>query len=96
VKSLIKAAKQDGVTLQVAAGGGARTFDEQQQLFRRGRSTPGSLRTWTLTSYHLPGRAVDLEGPDAAAYDWIQKNAPRFGFGVIGADDPGHIQMPKP
>lgn len=52
---------------------GIRTAEEQRQLYAQGRTKPGKIVTWTLSSRHIPdpktglGRAVDLL---PAPYDW--------------------------
>jgi len=39
---------------------GLRTQKEQMALYEQGRTTPGAIVTWTRTSRHMSGRAVDL------------------------------------
>jgi hypothetical protein len=65
-------------------------------LFREGRApgSKGSPVTWTLTSDHSTGRAIDFDGNDKAIA-WLQQNAPRYGFTTLGDMDPGHVSMPK-
>lgn len=70
-----------------------RSQERQEMLFQKGRAgNPGDVVTWTLTSDHTPGRAVDFNEQASA---WIQKNAPAYGFKVLGAMDPGHVAMPS-
>jgi hypothetical protein len=91
-RSLIKAAKDAGVKLGIAET--RRTQERQEMLFQKGRKKgTGDVVTWTLTSDHTPGRAIDFHG-SKDAYNWLQKNAGRFGFQVLGAMDPGHVGMP--
>ena len=92
VERLLAEARAAGVNLTV--GETLRSQDRQDTLFRQGRGGGGSPVTWTLTSNHTPGRAADLVASSPAGYRWIQENAPRFGFRVLGASDPGHIEMP--
>lgn len=69
-----------------------RSQERQEMLFQKGRTAPGSVVTWTLTSDHTPGRAIDFDEHSA---NWLQKNAPTYGFNVMGAMDPGHVSMPS-
>lgn len=71
-----------------------RPRDRQKWLFQQGRSRPGWPITWTLTSNHEEGRALDLIA-DAMGYRWLDENAGRYGFNRL-ADDPPHIEMPRP
>lgn len=91
-RALMAAAKADGVKLGVVET--KRTQERQEMLFQKGRKPQtGDVVTWTLTSDHTPGRAIDFDGSNKAL-DWLQKNAPRFGFAVMGAMDPGHVSIP--
>ncbi|MDB4893565.1 MAG: hypothetical protein JWL61_5420 [Gemmatimonadetes bacterium] len=94
VESLLTHANQDGVRLRV--GETKRSQERQEMLFQRGRGgNPGDVVTWTLTSDHSPGRAIDFTGAPAALA-WLQQNAPTHGFSVMGAMDPGHVSIPTP
>lgn len=88
---LLADANRAGVRLGVAET--RRRQERQEMIFQKGRSRPGPVATWTLTSDHTPGRAVDFTG-DQKAYAWLQENAPKYGFKVMGAMDPGHVAMP--
>lgn len=96
-RALIAAAKQAGHSLDI--GETRRTQERQEMLFQKGRSQPGDVATWTLTSDHTPGRAVDFvvngdtTGRDPG-YSWLQANAPKYGFSVMGQMDPGHVSAP--
>lgn len=91
-RSMLRAAAADGVRLGV--GETRRAQERQEMLFQKGRKPKtGDVVTWTLTSDHTPGRALDFDG-SPQALDWLQKNASRFGFSVMGAMDPGHVSMP--
>jgi hypothetical protein len=91
--ALLAEARASGVSL--AVGETRRSDERQQYLFQQGRSRPGSPVTWTLTSNHRDGRALDLTG-NPRALAWVQANAGRFGFQTLGAMDPGHIESPAP
>lgn len=96
-RALVAAAAREGVRLTPAET--KRTQERQEMLFQKGRSTPGDVVTWTLTSDHTPGRAIDFiangdtTGKDPG-YRWLQENAKRFGFSVLGSMDPGHVALP--
>lgn len=51
----LKKAKQDFSVLE-----GVRTKERQRQLYNQGRTTPGTIVTWTMSSKHIEGTAVDL------------------------------------
>ena len=96
---MIADAAADGITLTIAET--TRDQDRQAYLYGQGRGgNPGNVVTWTLDSDHAGGRALDLwsksedqGGPGQAGWDWIQANAPRYGFGVLGKKDQGHISL---
>lgn len=46
---------------------GLRTKERQAQLYAQGRTAPGKVVTWALSSKHIDGLAVDLL---PAPYDW--------------------------
>jgi len=63
-----------------------------------------NIVTQTLDSVHIAGpeggQALDLiwqppsdDPKSTVGWDWIQANAPDYGFGVLGNWDPGHIEM---
>lgn len=101
--SLLAAAEKAGFKLIVSET--TRSPDRQRYLFSQGRGdNPGSVVTKTLNSNHFAkpegGQALDLwweapgDDPESrAGWDWIQANAPRYGFGVLGDWDAGHIEM---
>ena len=99
VAQLIADAKADGITLTIAET--ARGQDRQAYLYGQGRgNNPGNVVTWTLDSDHAGRRALDLwsasedkGGPGQAGWDWIQRNAPSYGFKVLGDQDQGHISL---
>lgn len=94
VNALTAVASAAGVGLQVGETG--RTQSRQDWLFAQGRNQnlPGTqVSTWTLTSAHGPGRAVDIVASNDAGYRWLWQNAPRFGLVPMGAMDPGHVAL---
>lgn len=90
ISRLIEAARADGIELRI--GETLRAQERQESLFQKGRSKPGGVVTWTLTSNHTPGNAADLVANSQRGYDWIQANGPKFGLNVLGAKDPGHVE----
>lgn len=89
VLMLIELAASQGIGLRL--GETLRTADRQEWLFQQGRSRPGPVVTWTLTSNHADGRAADLVADTPEGYNWIQQMAPQIGLGVLGPSDPGHV-----
>lgn len=90
--AMIAKAQSEGVELPVAET--RRGQDRQNYLFTQGRNPAigGQIHTWTLTSNHYNGRAVDFDAPvGSRAYFWLQENAPIFGLVPLGAMDPGHV-----
>ena len=74
LKSMIDAAAAEGVTLYVTSG--FRTMAEQQKLKREKptrAATPGR-------SPHQRGFAVDMATRGPGQYEWLVKNAYRYGF----------------
>jgi hypothetical protein len=92
---LVADAKKAGI--QIEPKETLRTQGRQEHLFRQGRApgSSGSPVTWTLTSDHTTGRAIDFDG-SAKALAWLEQNAPKYGFTTLGDLDPGHVSMPKP
>lgn len=75
-----------------------RTQARQDALFAQGRETPGPVVTWTTSSKHTQGRAVDLVldngSAGADAYAALQRIAGEEGLRTLGARDPGHLELP--
>lgn len=72
---VVKRASEDAVFMVIE---GVRTQARQDELYAQGRTKPGTVVTWTRTSKHITGHAVDL-GPvpldwsNAAGFDAIAK-----------------------
>jgi peptidoglycan hydrolase-like protein with peptidoglycan-binding domain len=86
-----RAAKKDGINLQVVSG--FRTMAEQQYLYNLYRSGRGNQAAPPGYSNHQSGIALDLNttGPSDAVgsgpvYNWLARNARRFGFGRIASE----------
>lgn len=68
VKVVERAAEITGVPFIVVEG--LRTLARQQELYAKGRTTPGPKVTWTMKSKHLDGLAVDLAPLKGGTIDW--------------------------
>lgn len=98
VSLLQQMAARDGVRLDVSET--RREQGRQEAYFRQGREGPGSGSpiTWTLTSNHADGRAIDFivngdtTGRDPG-YAWLMQHAPNLGLVPMGAMDPGHLAV---
>jgi peptidoglycan L-alanyl-D-glutamate endopeptidase CwlK len=78
---------------------GYRTQDRQNYLFAQGRTRPGDVVTWTKSSKHTSGLAVDvkIDGSynNQAAYQQLARIAHQEGLRTLGARDPGHLELPS-
>ncbi|MEO8562940.1 MAG: hypothetical protein ABI601_12735, partial [bacterium] len=76
---------------------GVRSQQRQEQLFAQGRTTSGSVVTWTHHSLHTAGRAADvtIDGgyEDAAGFALLRQVAEEEGLHTLGARDPGHLEL---
>jgi len=76
-----------------------RSQSRQNALYAQGRQTAGAVVTWTQSSKHTQGRAVDvtLDGGRASAdaYTALQRIANEEGLRTLGAKDPGHLELPS-
>lgn len=76
-----------------------RTQNRQDDLYAQGRTEPGARVTWTRTSLHTDGRAVDVAfaGPEpyseAHPWDLLATCAQRVGLEGLGVKDCGHWQV---
>jgi len=79
VKSMIAAAKADKVTLRVTSG--FRTYAKQAELYKKFLIKKQPPTAKAGRSKHQSGIAVDFNvHMDKGAYEWMVKNAYRFGF----------------
>ena len=62
VRAFIKSAEKIGINLRITNDGGLRTFEEQDALYAKGRTTSGSKVTNAKAgkSYHNYGLAIDV------------------------------------
>lgn len=95
VQEATRSAAADGVTVEINSGW--RSVGFQQRLFEDGVRTYGSVEVARQfvaspqTSMHVVGRAVDVGGPDAAA--WMSRNGPRFGLCQVYANELWHYEL---
>ncbi|MFN8582709.1 MAG: flagellar hook-length control protein FliK [Gemmatimonadaceae bacterium] len=87
--------REFGYTVEVVET--VRSQARQDALFAQGRSAPGPVVTWTRTSPHQDGRAVDVkidgsfENP--VAFARLARVAQEFGLRTLWPRDPGHVEM---
>ncbi len=84
---------------EVQVGETYRSQSRQNTLYAQGRSAPGPVVTWTQSSMHTKGRAVDLlvDGGSAGsdAYAALRRIASQEGLRTLGQRDPGHLELPS-
>ena len=75
-----------------------RTQERQEALFAQGRTTPGTIVTWTRASNHIEGRAADviIDGSygNPQAYERLSRVASEEGVRTLWPRDPGHVELP--
>jgi LAS superfamily LD-carboxypeptidase LdcB len=86
------AAEQDGVTLYIRSG--FRSHENQQWLYQAWREGWGNKAARPGFSNHQSGRALDLY-LDASIFDWLERNARRFGFKRTVTGEPWHWEFTK-
>ncbi|MGE2713147.1 M15 family metallopeptidase [Mycolicibacterium litorale] len=95
VQEATRSAAADGVEVEINSGW--RSVGFQQRLFDDGVRTYGSVEiarqfvASPQTSMHVVGRAVDVGGPEAAA--WMSRNGPRFGLCQVFANELWHYEL---
>lgn len=95
VQKATDAAAAQGITVRINSGWRSPGF--QQRLFDDAVRTYGSAELASQfvaspqTSMHVQGRAVDIGGPDAAA--WMAANGSRFGLCQIYANELWHYEL---
>lgn len=103
IRGVIFTARLMGADVGVVSG--KRSQLEQERLYAQGRTTPGPIVTWTRTSAHTTGRAVDLAFRNRGAFDWDVPARAWDILGRIGAayglkrtalskGDLGHFELP--
>jgi len=98
---------QEGIAISIPWMGGNRTQNNQKELYAKGRTKPGKKITWTLKSYHIGGRAIDIIS--SKGFKDVKTNAriaqlmrafakanPELGAQFLNIKkDPNHIQFPN-
>jgi hypothetical protein len=78
---------------------GFRPQARQNFLYEQGRTRPGNVVTWTKSSKHTAGLAVDLiiDGTynNPVAYQHLAQIAAQEGLRTLGPRDPGHVELPS-
>lgn len=87
---MVAAAARDGVKLTISSG--LRTRAEQEKLYAAYKNGTGNLAAKPGTSNHESGEAIDF-GNTSGAYEWLKKNAARFGFFNKIASEPWHYSL---
>ncbi|MBT9587302.1 M15 family metallopeptidase [bacterium] len=87
---MVAAAKKDGVTLTITSG--FRSRAEQERLYSAYKNGTGNLAARPGTSNHEKGDAIDFGGGQAA-YDWLAKNASKFGMHGNVPGEPWHYSL---
>jgi D-alanyl-D-alanine carboxypeptidase len=77
-RAMAAAARKNGIELAIRSG--FRSHDKQRQLYARFRKGWGHLAAKPGYSNHQSGRAVDIYIDEYKVYEWLRKNAHRFGF----------------
>jgi hypothetical protein len=76
-----------------------RSQARQDQLFAQGRTRPGPVVTWTRSSQHTLGRAVDvnIDGSweNTEAFQLLQRIAREEGLRTLGPRDAGHLELAR-
>jgi D-alanyl-D-alanine dipeptidase len=99
IDDLIDEAADNEIELRVVST--YRSQREQDQLYAQGRTSPGPIVTWTQTSAHTRGRAVDftIEGSpeyddDPEAWETLGRIGTSMGLNWGGSfQDYGHFEL---
>lgn len=102
VAAVILDARRLGADVGVVSG--KRSQLEQERLYAQGRTTAGPIVTWTRSSAHTRGQAVDLgfrlKGSfrwdvPASAWDKLGQLGARYGLRrtALGKGDLGHFEL---
>lgn len=77
-RKMALAAKKAGIEMLIRSG--FRSNDAQRALYARFRKGWGNLAARPGFSNHQSGKAVDIVIEDYKVYDWLKRNAAKFGF----------------
>lgn len=90
------AADADGVYLQ--AWSGFRSNERQAQLYADWKAGYGNPAAKPGFSNHQSGRAIDINllGVPRETFEWLKKNAARYGFRRTVQSEPWHWEYTPP
>jgi LAS superfamily LD-carboxypeptidase LdcB len=77
-RAMAKAARKAGLDLAIRSG--FRSHEQQKELYRDYRHGWGHLAARPGYSNHQSGRALDIYITDYRVYEWLKKNATKYGF----------------
>lgn len=86
------AARSAGVNIVVVSG--FRTMDQQRYLYNLYLSGRGNLAARPGYSNHQSGLALDLNTSSAGVYNWLSRNASRYGFRRTVPSEAWHWERP--
>lgn len=69
-EDLVKVVRRVAETYPILVIEGLRTQERQDDLYSQGRTKPGPIVTWTKTSKHIEGKAVDVVLLKDGKIDW--------------------------
>jgi LAS superfamily LD-carboxypeptidase LdcB len=87
------AAAADGVLLWIYSG--FRSHERQKMLYDAWREGWGNKAARPGHSNHQSGRALDIYLGDPGIYEWLEKNAKKFGFKRTVRGEPWHWEYTK-
>lgn len=90
--SMRAAASASGVHISVVSG--FRTMDQQRYLYNLYLSGRGNLAARPGYSNHQSGLALDLNTSSAGVYNWMSRNASRYGFRRTVPSEAWHWERP--
>ncbi len=94
LSAMFQDARSKGVELRLNSG--FRTMSEQQRLFAKWIARTGNEAARPGYSNHQNGSAVDIDTVEPAHYEYLQKNAHRFGFERTVPGEPWHWELLRP
>lgn len=94
LSAMFQDARAKGVELRLNSG--FRTMSEQQRLFAKWIDRTGNEAARPGYSNHQNGVAVDIDTVEPAHYEYLRKNAHRFGFERTVPGEPWHWELLRP
>jgi len=74
-EDLVKVVKKVAETYPILVIEGLRSQERQEDLYSQGRTKPGPIVTWTKTSKHTEGKAVDVVILKDGKIDWNDQSS---------------------